>query len=162
MNQSHILGMSVIASLGCALLPGIVVAQSAKDLVGAWTVVSAAPSMSGPTPKGSLIFEANGRYSFQMMRSDLPKYASNNRTKGTPAEYQATVEGSIAYFGTYSVNGTDLILHVEGSTFPNWNGTDQKRNNLSVTADELRFTNPVPSGGAAADSADPVIWKRAR
>jgi hypothetical protein len=162
MNRRRILSIFVISALGPIFLPRGAVAQSAKDLVGSWTIVSAAASMYGPTPKGSLIFEANGRYSLQLMRSDLPKYASNNRTRGTSAEYQATVEGSISYFGTYSVSGTDLILHVEVSTFPNWNGTDQKRNNLSVTGDELRFTNPVPSGGGAADSADPLVWKRAK
>jgi hypothetical protein len=88
--------------------------------------------------------------------------ASNNRTQGTPAEYKATVEGSISYFGTYSVSGTDLILHVEGSTFPNWTGTDQKRINLSVTADDLKYTNPAPSGGGAAAAAAPLVWKRVK
>jgi hypothetical protein len=34
-------------------------------------------------------------------RSDL-KFASNNRHVGTPEENKAFVEGSIAYFGTYS------------------------------------------------------------
>jgi hypothetical protein len=74
-------------------------------------------------------------------------------------EYKATVEGSISYFGTYSVSGTDLLLHVEGSTFPNWTGTDQKRVNLSVTGDDLKYTNPTPSGGPAGAEL-PLIWKR--
>jgi lipocalin-like protein len=88
---------------------------------------------------------------------------TSNHIQGTLAEYEATVQGSISYFGTYSVSGTDLVPHVEGSTFPNWNGTDQKRNNLSVTGDELKFTNPAPSGGGgAADAADPLVWKRAK
>ena len=79
------------------------------------------------------------------MKSDLPKYASNNRTQGTPAEYKDTAEGNISYFGTYTVSGTDLILHVEGSTFPNWIGTDQKRVNLSLTGDDLKATNTFDS-----------------
>ena len=60
------------------MLAGNAVAQSAKDLVGSWTIVSV--EGYGPNPKGSLIFEANGRYSLQLLRSDLQKYASNNRT----------------------------------------------------------------------------------
>jgi hypothetical protein len=163
MNRRNILSLSAIAALGLASLPGNAVAQSAKDLVGTWTIVSLGANAYGPNPKGSLIFEANGRFSQQLMRSDLPKYASNNRTKGTPAEYQATVEGSISYFGTYSVSGTDLILHVEGSTFPNWTGNDQKRNNPSVIGDELKYTNPAPSGGGAAvATAAPTVWKRVK
>jgi Lipocalin-like domain len=159
MNRRNIISLSAIAALGLALSVGTAVAQSAKDLVGSWTAVSV--DAYGPNPKGSLIFEANGRFSLQLMRADLPKYASNNRTQGTPAEYKATAEGSISYFGTYSVSGTDLMLHVEGSTFPNWTGTDQKRVNLSVIGDDLKYTNPTPSGGPAG-AAIPLVWKRVK
>jgi hypothetical protein len=158
MNRRSVIILSVITALGLALPASRGFAQSAKDLVGSWTAVSV--DAYGPNPKGSLIFETNGRFSLQLMRPDLPKYASNDRTRGTPAEYKATVEGSISYFGTYSVSGTDLILHVESSTFPNWTGTDQKRINLSVTADDLNYTNPAPSGGGAAAAAAPLVWKR--
>ena len=77
-------------------------AQSARDLVGAWTLLSA--EASGPAPKGFQILEATGRSSAVLMRNDLPKYASNNRTQGAPAQYKATVDGSLAYFGTYPVS----------------------------------------------------------
>jgi Lipocalin-like domain len=157
MNRRNVLSLSAIAALGLALSAGGAAAQSAKDLVGSWSAVSV--DAYGPNPKGSLIFESNGRFSLQLMRADLAKYASNNRTAGTPAEYKATVEGSLAYFGTYSVSGTDLNLHIEGSTFPNWTGTDQKRNNLSVTGDDLKYTNPAPSGGPAGANIA-LVWKR--
>src|SRR5216683_1112821 len=140
MNRRSILGLSVITTLGLALAASYALAQSAKDLVGAWTLVSA--EAFGPNPKGVLMFDANGRVSGQLMRADLPKYASNNRMQGTPEEYKTTVQGSIGYFGTYTVNGTDLIFHIEGSSYPNWTGADQKRTNLTVTGDELKWTNP--------------------
>ena len=132
-------------------------AQSAKDVVGTWTLASA--DVFGPNPKGSLMFDANGRVSAVLMRSDLPKYASNNRNQGTAEENKATVQGMIVWFGTYSVSGTDLILHIEGSSFPNWNGSNQKRTNLSVTGDELRWTQPTPSMGGPPVQ---VVWKRAK
>src|SRR5205809_6697758 len=112
MNRRSLLSISAATVLGLALLAGSAAAQSAKQLVGSWTAVSV--DGYGPNPKGSLIFEANGRFSLQLMRADLPKYASNSRIQGTPAEYKATVEGSISYFGTYSVSGSDLTFHVEG------------------------------------------------
>ena len=157
MNQRSLLAISTATVFGLALMAANAVAQSAKDLVGSWTIVSV--DGYGPNPKGSLIFDANGRYSLQLMRSDQPKYASNNRTQGTPAEYKSTVEGNLSYFGTYAVSGTDLILHVEGSTFPNWIGTDQKRVNLSLTGDDLKYTNTAPSGGGAVL---PLVWKRVK
>jgi hypothetical protein len=157
MNRRSILTLSVIATLGLMLCSNSAVSQSAKDLVGTWTIVSA--EAFGPNPKGVLIFDANGRYSLMLMRPDLPKYASNNRTQGTSEEYKAIGSGSISYFGTYSVNGSDLILRIEQSSFPNWTGTEQKRTNLTLTGDELKYTNTAPSvGGSAAI----LVWKRVK
>jgi Lipocalin-like domain len=163
MSRRNPLRLSVISALGLALSAGNAAAQSAKDLVGSWTPVSV--DAYGPNPKGSLIFEASGRYSLQLMRPDLPKYLSNSRTQGTPAEYKLTIEGSLSHFGTYSVSGADLIFHVEASSFPNWTGTDQKRINLSVTGDELKYTNLAPSGGyqyLVPPTAAFVVWRRVK
>ena len=111
MNRRSIIGLSTVAALGLALYSGNAVGQSAKDLVGTWTIVSA--EAFGPNPKGVLIFQPDGRYSLMLMRADLPKYVSNNRAQGTPEEYKAIGAGSISYFGTYSVSGSDLILRVD-------------------------------------------------
>jgi hypothetical protein len=160
MNRRSIVTFSAITALGLVFSLSGAVAQtkSLKDqLVGTWTLVST--DAYGANPKGSYMFDANGRFSAILMRNDLPKYTSNNRTQGTSAEYKATVDGSLAYFGTYSVSGTDLNLHVEGSTFANWTGTDQKRTNVSVAGDEFKYTVSAPSGGGPAA---PVVWKRVK
>ena len=105
------------------------------------------------------MFQDNGRFSLQLMRAQLPKFASNKRNAGTAEENKEVVGGSIAYYGTYTMSGTDLTLHIESRTFPNWTGTDQKRTNVSITGDELKYTNPAPSiGGNAAV----LVWRRAK
>jgi hypothetical protein len=157
MNQRSILRAAAMTALGFVLTMNQAAAQMAKDIVGTWSLTSA--DAFGPTPKGSIIFETNGRFSAILMRNDLAKYASNSRIQGTPAEYKGTVDGSLAYFGTYSVSGTDLNLHVDGSTFPNWTGTDQKRTNIAITGDEFKYTQPTPSGGGPATV---VVWKRVK
>ena len=160
MNRRSILNLAAVTTLGLVVPLGGAMTQtmSLKDqLVGTWTLVST--TAYGPNPKGSLNFDNNGRFTLILTRSDLPKYSSNNRTQGTPDEYKSTVEGSLAYFGTYTVSGTDLNVHIEGSTFPNWVGADQKRINLSVSGDELKYTQPTPSGGGPAA---PLVWKRAK
>jgi Lipocalin-like domain len=83
------------------------------------------------------------------------------RTKGTPEENKAIVEGSFVVFGTYTVNESDhtLITHVEGSTFPNFDGADQKRS-FTLAGDELRYTNPVASIGQGV--VVEAVWKRAK
>jgi hypothetical protein len=117
MRRRSLICLSAFTAVGLALCSSIAVAQSAKDLVGTWTIVSAAAF--GPNPKGVLIFDTNGRYSLMLMRADLPKYASNNRSQGAAEEYKAIGAGSISYFGTYSVSGSELILRIESSSFPN-------------------------------------------
>ena len=50
MNQPSILRVSAIAALGLLITAGHAVAQTAKDLVGAWTLVTA--DAFGANPKG--------------------------------------------------------------------------------------------------------------
>jgi hypothetical protein len=152
MNRRAIRSLTVIMALGLPLLPGGAISQqrSLKDqLVGIWILVEA--PQWGPNPKGQLSLESNGRYSSILLRSDIAKYASNNRTQTTPQEDKATAQGALAIFGTYTVNETErtFTMHVEGSSFPNWNGTDRKRIVVSITADELEVSNPEPSIGGA-------------
>jgi hypothetical protein len=40
-----------------------------------------------------------------LMLQRLPKFASDNRAKGSVDESQAIVQGSIAYFGGYTASG---------------------------------------------------------
>jgi hypothetical protein len=157
MNRRRVIGLPMIAALGLMLSASHGTAQSAKDLVGTWAIVTA--KNYGSMPKGALMFDANGHFSMMFMRADLPKFASNNRTQGTAAEYKGTVNGSLAFYGTYAVNGTEIVFHIESSTFANWNGTDQKRINLSVVGDELKYIHPTPSNGSGPDS---LVWKRAK
>ena len=87
-------------------LPKEVNAQTtAKDLVGTWTLVFVTfekdgkkTDFYGPNPQGQMTFDPNGRISFIVTRSDLPKFASNNRQAGTPEENKAVVQGSLAYW----------------------------------------------------------------
>ena len=110
-------------------------AQQAKDLVGTWTLVSVTlekdgkkTDFYGPNPQGQLTFDPAGRFTEVITRSDLPKFASNNRQAGTPEENKAAVQGSIAYFGTYSVSETEKVImyHLETSTFPNWRSEERR------------------------------------
>ncbi len=142
-------------------------AQSAKDqLVGTWMLVSIYDEHQdgskfnpfGANPTGILMFDGNGHFAAQLIGSGLPKFASNNRLEGTPEENKAIVQGSICYFGTYSVSEADQTLnyHIESSSFPNFSGADQKRS-LTLAGDELKYTGPTSTGGTAH-----VVWKRAK
>jgi hypothetical protein len=155
--------------LGVALLSSEAVAQQKtlkEQVVGTWTYSSvdivrpdgSRVPLFGPNPQGRAIFDGNGRYVLMTSRSGLPKFASNDRNKGTPEENEAVVQGSISHFGRYTVNEADktITFHIETSTFPNWNGVEQKRP-FTVTGDELKWTTAASSGGSAE-----VVLKRAK
>ena len=110
-------------------------------------------------PKGTMMVDANGRFSITV-RSDLPKFASNNRMTGTPEENKAIVQGAIAYFGTYTIDERTHVLtvHVEGSTFPTFDGGTQTRILSFNGDDEVTYFNPTPSMGGTAK----VTYRRAR
>jgi lipocalin-like protein len=155
-NRRSVISIATVTALGLVLTKSQLGAQSVKKLVGTWTLASA--DTFGPSPKGSLMFDGDGHFSAIFMRADLPRYASNSRLEGTQDEYKTTVNGAVAVFGTYALSGTDLNLHIEGSTFPNWDGTDQTRRNVSISATELKYTQPTPSAGGPPLV---VIWRRA-
>ncbi len=137
-----------------------------KGAQGSWVLVSIyneqdgkKTDVFGPNPRGSLILTPDGSFSYILMRASLPKFASNARLKGTVEENQAVVQGTLAYFGKYSVAGDkELIFHVEGSTFPNWDGQDQKRL-ITINGDEMKMVNPTPSIGGGTNY---IILKRAK
>ena len=95
-----------------------------------------------------------------IMRSDLPKFAANTSDQGTADESKAILKGLIVHFGTYSVNEADktVTTRIEGSSFPNLSGMEQKRIISSLATDELKYTNPATATGTTAEA----IWRRAK
>ena len=67
------------------------------------------------------------------------------------------MQGSIAYFGTYSVSEADNVIkyHIEGSTYPNWRGAEEERI-FKLSGDELTLTNNTPSVGVGTAYS---VWK---
>lgn len=171
MERLRKLTLTIVAllALGASLLSRDAVAQQKtlkEQIVGTWAYVSvdivgadgSRVPLYGPSPQGLASFDSSGHYILLTARRGQGKFASNNRNEGTPEENKAVVQGSIAHFGTYTVNEADktITFHIEASTFPNWNGTEQRRP-FTVTKDELKWTTPASSGGSAE-----VLLKRAK
>ena len=144
-------------------------AKTAKErLLGAWTLVSLTAGEEadqtfpyGANPKGSMMVDANGRFMITVVRSDLPQFASNNRMTATPDEATAVVQGSIAYYGSYSIDDATRVItvNVEGSTFPNFTGGTKTRILSFNGDDEVTYLNPTPSHGGAPAK---VTYRRAK
>jgi hypothetical protein len=137
------------------------------QLLGTWTLVShesvradgSRIPVYGPNPKGIAFFDAAGHFIITVMRANRAKYAIDFPTQGTADENKETAQGTMTYFGSYSVNEADhtIALHIEASSFPNWNGADQKRG-FAIAGDQLTLTARALQTGGHAD----VIWSRAK
>lgn len=124
----------------CALWNSAAFAGSARDvssLAGTWTLVAADvqhPDGSraadfGAQPKGLLLVDKQGHYSLQIFKAERPAFRSGDKAKGTPDEYASAVTGSSTHFGTLSIERDRdvLVFHIQGASFPNWEGQDQPR-----------------------------------
>ena len=156
----------LVALFAATLWTTAALAQPAKtmreQLVGTWNLVIAEITAAdgkktlpfGPSPKGQIIFTADGHFSQVHISSGLPKIASNNRLAGTDADNKAIVQGTLSLFGTYSVDEEKktLTFNIVASTFPNQEGASQTRTIDKLTADEFVNTNrgAAREGPAAA------------
>ena len=106
-----------------------------------------------------MIFTREGRYSWQIFRSDRPKLASKNRLQGTAEENAAILRGSLAYFGSFTIDDAEkaIMTVVEGSTFPNSEGETLKRVVTRITEETLVYQNPATTRGEQVEA----VWKRA-
>ena len=156
--------LATIAIACPALAPAFASPQQSNPLVGAWTLVSVNDERAdgqkvplyGPSPNGYLTFSADGRYSLQLCSAERPRFAANDRTKGTPAEYQAAVLGCNPHWGRYAMSGSDINFKIDHAIFQNWENTEQKRA-FTLVGDVLTYKVP----NAPVTGVNPVvIWKR--
>jgi len=131
MRLSGIFRALFAAFLALVMADGALAQQKTiKDqLVGTWVLVAVTAERAdgskgepfGPNPKGTIIFTGDGHFSLVQLRAELPRIAANDRAKATAEEAQAIVDGSIAYYGTYTVNEAEKTIapKLEGGTYAN-------------------------------------------
>lgn len=144
-----------------AVLP--VSAQSMKDqLVGTWSVESNVENYAdgktvswGQTLKGLQIFDTGGR--FIMMQAEV---GSRTKADGNPA--LNPIGKMISYFGTYTVNETEktLTYQIVGSSFPNWDGVEQKRVVATLDASKLVYKTAAPIPSPQGPFVPVVTWTK--
>lgn len=134
-------------------------------LQGTWTLVAADKVLPdgkttrdyGENPKGMLVVDANGRYSLQIFKSERLRFASDSKADGSADEVRSAVMGSSTHYGTLTIDERAGVLafSIEGSSFPNWEGTTQRRQ-YKLDGAELRYRVPP-----RADGSIPVsVWRR--
>jgi hypothetical protein len=138
-----------------------------KNLIaGTWQIISAKVKFGGevlepygPTPSGYLILTEDLHFAVVVNDPGVPRFASSNKNEGTSEENQAAVAGSIAVYGTYSVDAEGRFAgeHIVGSTFPNWNGVDRSTASITQILEGDTMTEHLqdPDGPLFE-----IIWRR--
>jgi hypothetical protein len=151
---------AAVLLLGILLPESPAVAQDSNEQFrgSSWRLVSGGFERGGrkvhltpPRLQGFLMFDAGDHFLIVITRS---------RQAGTQGESAATLQRNVACFGTYSINRADqtINVHIEGSTYSKWTGTDQKRR-FTVAGDDLKWTNSSAAGGPGTAE---LAWKRVK
>jgi hypothetical protein len=111
----------------------------------------------GDAPKGMLQVDHAGHYSLFIFNSSRPRFAANDKNAGTPDEFRSATLGTSSHFGTVEADPVKrtLTFHIEGATYPNWEGTTQVRG-YEMSGDTLSYkVPPRPNGDIPLTG-----WKR--
>ena len=165
---SSLLALSLICSAAAAPSNPAIAADGGhmlrNEVVGTWVLADMHADTwdgddrnpFGARPQGRMVLDQAGHATVVIVGADRLQFRSADRLTGSAEENQAAVQGSQAFYGTYTVGESDhtLIFHVERSSFPNWDGTAQE-STIKIDADELIQTKlgPHSSYGVAQ-------WKR--
>ena len=154
-----------LTSLVLAASAALPLAHRPADVAGSWTLVAAdllKPDGSvvrdyGESPKGRLLIDADGRYSLQIYKSERARFASADKAAGSDMEFRSAVLGSSTHYGSIKFEGGQMTFQIEGASFPNWEGTVQRRA-YELSGDELRYRVPPRPDGNIPIS----VWRRLR
>lgn len=154
---------AAVAAFGIA---SPVTAQTPNNVVGTWRPISATLEVDGvksqpygPKPHGMLIFTSDMHFMMMLRDPRLPRFASNERGKGTDEENRAAMARTIAIYGNYTVDAAGNFSGntVQGSTFPNWIGDVRTTKELSMVVEGNRMTENFQRPGGAKVV---IVWER--
>ncbi|WP_050475655.1 lipocalin-like domain-containing protein [Herbaspirillum rhizosphaerae] len=159
----------MLASVAVSLYPlGAVAGQlMAAEFEGVWSMASAYEIKAdgtrttnyGEHPEGLLMIDKSGRYSLQIFRPGRPKFATGDKTRGTPEEYREAVLGSSTHTGWIAIDAArqQLTFKIEAASYPNWEGAQQVRD--YVFKDGL-LTYSVPASASGNGTVAYSVWRR--
>lgn len=161
--MKHLIGMTAAVLAGVAARD-TAATQAVSPLRGTWTLVAADKLLPdghevrdyGEAPKGLLIVDDRGRYSLQIFKSERLRF-EGDKADGSAEAFASAVMGSSTHYGAVEVDAPHGVLtfRIEGSSFPNWEGTVQRRT-YSLDGATLRYRVPARPDGTVPIS----VWRR--
>ena len=139
--------------------------MTADQLLGTWKLVrwyneaadGTVTEPFGPDPVGFISYSHDGYMFAHLAIAGRARYASDDMAAGTIDEESAAMKSYVSYAGPYEIDGNDVIHHVELASFPNWTGTDQRRQ-IRFEDGRLRLSAPFEYDGAMVTAH--AVWER--
>ena len=111
--------------------------EPAARFLGTWALVSfehvlptgARGQLFGENPKGQISYHSDGQMSAQLQVGSPKRLTGEQIVRIAPEEASEAWRGYLGYWGTFRIDARNNIVvhHVQGSSFPNWIGTEQAR-----------------------------------
>jgi len=148
-----------------ALAANSIAGDMTPSLAGTWTLKTAYDLHKdgsktygfGTQPRGTLMIDAQGRYSLQIYRSDEPTAVTDD--KGVRKDFKP---GEIAstHYGRVSLDAAahTVSFSIDLAYIQRWNGTTQVRP-YTLSGDELSYQVPAQPG---SDSVAVSVWQRVK
>lgn len=141
--------------------------MNAEDLLGVWKLISwvqeyddgRSQHLFGERPEGLLIYSVGG-YMSGTMQAGGRKNLSKGQWTSPPEEAAAAYVTFLGYAGRFTIDGNDVIHHIEVSSFPNWAGVDQRRH-ASLDDGVLRLVTGRIEAGTSESRTATLTWRRA-
>jgi hypothetical protein len=131
-------------------------AQS-NPLIGSWRLIAADKILPdgrrvpdyGAAPAGIAVFTTDKHYVLEIFKSERLKFASGNRSTGTPEEYKDAALSMSCHFGVYMVDvaNSTISFGIERASFPNYDGTT-RTNPFTIRGDTLSWRVPARADGS--------------
>jgi hypothetical protein len=141
-----------------------------NDLVGSWRLVDWTVSVGERTRRpwggkatGLLTYTDDGRMWAALMATDRPAMPTRTLSAAPPSLRAAAASGFVTYAGSYTVDGEDVIHHVEVSLLPNYVGNDERRHVDWVETDnglDLELTTPPTDTDGGRKVVERLQWSR--
>jgi lipocalin-like protein len=128
----------------------------------AWRRIAADGTISyplGADARGQLIYTSNGMMAVQIAAAIRPTIPTEDPLGGDPGARASAYSTYLAYFGTYEVDGEQVIHHLDSSLFPNWSGQDQART-LGPEGDDLVLRTPPMQLSDGTTVVNELAWSR--
>lgn len=111
----------------------------------------------GDLPLGYVVYTHDGRMITTISRAHRAA-VGGDLLSAPDAGRAAAFASFLAYSGTFSLEGADVLHHVEVSLYPDWVGTTQRRH-VDLSADDSTLTlSTAPTGDPPARHR--LRWRR--